>query len=278
MKKKVALITGEQGFIGSNLYVELVKRFESVIGIEEDIFNNDGWAWYIQHLIVRDKVDAVFHVGACSDTLETDANLMMTRNFEFTRILAEVCQSQRIPIIYSSSAANYGVNWIHPSNLYGWSKYAGEYAVLQAGGIALRYFNVYGPGEEHKGNMASVAYQMWNKHKNGKEVKLFLGRPQRDFIYVKDVVSANLYAYDNYLSLPKNYYDIGTCSPQSFETVLEELDIPYTYHDESATPEGYQFFTCANPFKLLSVNTQDKWSPKYSLKEGLAEYKKYLLS
>jgi ADP-L-glycero-D-manno-heptose 6-epimerase len=110
------------------------------------------------------KVEGIFHVGACSNTLETDVNYMMTRNYESTKIISDFCSENDIPLIYSSSAANYGNNQEFPSNLYGWSKYVAEQHVIQNGGVALRYFNVYGPGEEHKGKMSSVAYQMMMKH------------------------------------------------------------------------------------------------------------------
>ena len=117
--------------------------------------------------------DAVFHVGACSDTLETNVDYMMTRNYESTKIIMDWCVKNNKPMIYSSSAANYGTNNLYPSNLYGWSKYVGEGYVISNGGIALRYFNVYGPGEEDKGKMASVAYQMFIKNTKGEKITLF---------------------------------------------------------------------------------------------------------
>jgi ADP-L-glycero-D-manno-heptose 6-epimerase len=211
--------------------------------------------------------EVIFHVGACSDTLEKDVNYMMTRNFEFTKILSEFCFVNQVKMIYSSSAANYGTNGLYPSNLYGWSKYVAEQMVIQNGGIALRYFNVYGPGEEHKGKMASVALQMINKVKNGEDVKLFPGNPKRDFVYVKDVVSANIHACENYDDLSYTYYDVGFGIARSFEDVLNILNIPFTYHQESEIPKGYQFFTECDKTKWMPG-----WEPKYSLEEGLEDY------
>ena len=263
---KNILITGTDGFIGSNLLFELSDRFR-ISEINEDIFNNENWIQELTRILDEIIPDVIFHVGACSDTLETDVNYMMTRNFEFTKILSEYCLDNDVKLIYSSSAANYGTNGTYPSNLYGWSKYVAEQCVIQNGGIALRYFNVYGPGEEHKGRMASVAHQMMKKIKDGEDVKLFPGNPKRDFVYVKDVISANIYAYENYDDLQYSYYDVGFGEARSFEDVMDTLGIPYTYHDEKDIPFGYQFFTQCDFKKWMPG-----WRPKYNLEEGLKDY------
>jgi ADP-L-glycero-D-manno-heptose 6-epimerase len=161
-------------------------------------------------------------------------------------------------------------------NLYAWSKRAAEDYVVANNGVALRYFNVYGPGEGHKGKMASVAYQLWQKHIKGEEIKLFPNKPTRDFVYVKDVVDANIHADEYYYDqdLGQMAYDVGTCNSRSFEDVLQLLGIEnYSYHPESMIPEGYQFYTKAEEAMLLP-----KWSPKYSLEDGISDYKKYLLT
>ena len=162
------LITGTNGFIGKNLLNELKDQHE-ILEINEDIFNVADWYNEIYFKLNKFDPEVVFHVGACSDTLETDVNYMMTRNFEFTRRVAEWCQLLDKKFIYSSSAANYGTNEEYPSNLYGWSKYVAEQYVVKCGGIGLRYFNVYGPLEDHKGKMASVAYQMLENKKRVKK-------------------------------------------------------------------------------------------------------------
>ena len=253
-----ALVTGTNGFIGKRLKESLDIP---VVEINEDVFENSNWQEVIVSFLNEHKPSVVFHVGACSDTLETDANYIMTRNYESTKILTDWCYHNNVPIIYSSSAACYGDNELHPSNLYGWSKYVGEQYVIAKGGIALRYFNVYGAGEEHKGRMASMAYQMFK----AKKAKLFPGEPKRDFVHVEDVVSANIFAWDNYTQLAGNKYDVGSGKAHSFEYIAHNLDIPYDYHEESAIPVGYQFFTCSYQF-----NWMPGWAPKFSLKKGLA--------
>lgn len=265
------LVTGHLGFIGSALFAHLTATTDhNIMGLEADIFEHDDWQNYIQELLDTYQPDVVFHIGACTDTLETDVNYMMIRNFESTKIIADYCTANGVPLVYSSSAASYGVNSAYPSNLYGWSKYVAEQYVIHAGGIALRYFNVYGPGESHKGRMASVAYQMW---KQTDPIKLFRGSPQRDFVYVTDVVSANIFAFDNYNSLKKTYYDVGTSEPQSFESVMELMGLEFGYQPTSVIPIGYQFYTCSDRKKWLPG-----WAPKYSLAQGILEYTSYLNS
>jgi len=263
------ILTGSKGFIGSNLKVELEKQFE-VIEINEDVFNSSTWKSDVSNLFWLD-IKAVFHVGACSNTLEKDVNYMMLLNYEFSKCLSNLCKSKNVPLIYSSSAANYGVNNEYPSNLYGWSKYIAEEYIINNDGIALRYFNVYGPGEEHKGIMSSVAYQMYMKNLSEEEIKLFPGNPKRDFIYVKDIVSANMFAFENYKDLLGKFYDVGSGVAESFEKILNVLKINFEYTSRNVIPKGYQFYTCSNKLKWMKG-----WEPKYTLKEGLTEYLEYL--
>lgn len=266
------LLTGSLGFIGRNLKKKLEENNE-VIELNEDLFESEVWYQMLPMQLFNTSPDAIIHVGACSDTLEQDVNYMMTRNFESTKILMDYAESVGIPMVYSSSAASYGVNDNHPSNLYGWSKYVAESYVISKGGIGLRYFNVYGPGEEDKGKMSSVIYQMFLKHKNGEKIKLFPKKPTRDFVYIDDVVDANIYALKNYIRLKGHYYDVGSGESNSFEDMLDIVELPYGFHDESSIPEGYQFYTCSNKLKWMSG-----WEPKFSLERGVIEYKKYLIS
>ena len=249
------LITGTKGFIGGNLK----KYFDSPLELNEDTPVTREW-------LDEHKPEAVFHVGACSNTLETDVNYIMRTNYESTKIISDWCHDNNVPLIYSSSAACYGNNGVCPSNLYGWSKYVGEQYVLSRGGIALRYYNVYGPGEEHKGRMASMAFQML---KAG-STKLFPGEPKRDFIYVDDVILANLHALAHYDVLSGKKYDVGLGEAHSFEYIADTLGVPYTYHDESTIPEGYQFYTCSN-----KNNWMPGWAPQYSIKTTLQLCKTY---
>lgn len=264
MKSKV-ILTGSIGFIGSNLKKLLLEEWE-VLEINEEIFGHSDWEKKIQDLFIG-KIEAVFHVGACSDTLEKNVNYMMEVNYEFTRLISDLCSLNEIPLIYSSSAANYGTTGKYPSNLYGWSKYSGENYVISKGGIALRYFNVYGPGESHKGKMSSVAYQMIQKYRTGEDINLFPKKPRRDFVYIKDVISANLYAFKNYANLSGRYYEVGSGESRPFEDVLNILEIPFGYLPEESIPEGYQFFTISDGKKWMSG-----WSPNWKLEKGLADY------
>ena len=221
----------------------------------------------LKNILTETKPIGIFHVGACSNTLETDANYMMIRNYEFTRILSDWSKDNHSKLIYSSSAANYGINGEYPSNLYGWSKYAAEDYVTLSGGIGLRYFNVYGKGESHKGKMASVAYQMTQKYKNKEEIKLFPLNPKRDFVYVKDVVDANIYALENYDILKGNFYEVGFGEARTFEDIMNILNIPFEYHSKDMIPKGYQFYTCSDKTKWM-----DGWKPKWNLENGLKDY------
>jgi ADP-L-glycero-D-manno-heptose 6-epimerase len=174
-------------------------------------------------------------------------------------------------LIYSSSAANYGQNDKYPSNLYGWSKYVAEQYVISNNGIGLRYFNVYGPGEENKGKMSSVAYQCYKNKNEGGDWKLFPKKPTRDFVYIKDVISANFYAEKNYEKLNKKWYEVGSGESRSFEDVLDNMGVPYSYHEEEKIPKGYQFFTCSNKIKWMHG-----WTADFNLEKGIEDYKNYL--
>ena len=262
------IITGTNGFIGQNLLIKLKETHRDILEINENIFDNPDWVIELLNVLNSFRPTVIFHVGACSDTLETNANYMMTRNYEFTRILSDYCNWNESKLIYSSSAANYGTNSLYPSNLYGWSKYVAEQYVNRLGGVSLRYFNVYGPLENQKGKMASVAYQMMEKHKQGESIKLFPGKPRRDFVYVDDVVSANIYAFENYERLHSRYYDVGSGEARTFEDVLSILGFSFTYHDEDKVPVGYQFYTKSNRNKWMTG-----WEPKFNLELGLQDYK-----
>jgi len=266
------VITGYKGFIGKRLYNALSNDNNLLLGIDESYFDDSNWIDKLKKMLYDFMPNVIFHVGACSNTLENDVNYMMLRNYESTKVITSWSKIYDIPLIYSSSAANYGINNQYPSNLYGWSKYAGENYVSLHSGINLRYFNVYGPGEDHKGNMASIAYQMFLRYKNNEEVKLFPGEPKRDFIYVDDVVSANIYAYTYYRKLYyRKYYDVGSGESRTYEDIMKIMKIPYSYHNKNMIPKGYQFNTKSDSKLWLPG-----WKPEYNLERGLLEYKKYL--
>jgi len=266
------LVTGSNGFIGKSLchYIELEMDIIPYTLEIDDFYNEQDWSLKLISELNAIDPDIVFHVGACSDTLEKRVNYMMELNYESTKIISDWARTNVRKMIYSSSAASYGVNNKFPSNLYGWSKYVAEGYIISNGGVALRYFNVYGPGESHKGKMSSVALQMYNRSKAGESIHLFPGKPERDFVYIDDVISANIYSMENYDLIKSNWYDVGSFESRTFEDVLTNIGIMnWEYTSEDWIPEGYQYFTKAT--KIIPG-----WKPKYTIEDGLKEYMKVL--
>jgi ADP-L-glycero-D-manno-heptose 6-epimerase len=237
----------------------------------EEYFNVSDWKAELTNALESANPETVFHVGACSNTLEQDVQFMMIRNYESTKVISDWCNLKGRKLIYSSSAAIYGEDGRFPSNLYGWSKYVAEDYVLKNGGVALRYFNVYGPGEELKGNMASFLYQAYLKQCAKEEVLIFPGKPLRDFVYIKDVISANIHAAEFYEYLQGKYFEVSTGLAHSFEEVLDIFGLVYKYSNQTLIPRGYQFFTQGDPSKWMKG-----WTPRFSLQHGVLEYKYYL--
>ena len=258
MQVNKPLITGHKGFIGKSL----LNKFDSSICVEKSFMNNEDWEVELAELV--NSCDIIFHIGAIADTTVSDYNDMFNYNYYFSKVLFELAAGLKKKVIYSSSAAVYGTNGI-PNSLYSWSKLVAEDYGMEIckDFVSLRYFNVYGPGEEHKGKMASVAYQAW---KSG-NFKLFPKKPKRDFVYIKDVVDANLHAVD----CNKGIYEVGTSQDRTFEDVLDNMQIEYEYHPENKIPSWYQFNTKADSRDWLPG-----WSPKYNIETGINDYKKYL--
>ncbi len=267
------LVTGGKGFIGRRLVIALKEMGFTVESLDDEYFSEPDWDKALELRLATINPEGIFHVGACSDTLEQEVEFMMTRNFESSKIISDWCTRNNRPLIYSSSAANYGVNGRYPSNLYGWSKYVAEQYVVKNFGIALRYFNVYGPGEENKANMSSFIYQAFVESLKGSKVFLFPKEPRRDFIYIDDVVSANIYAFTNFTNLRKDYFEVSTGVASTFEEMLQYFQIEFEYSDEKSIPAGYQFYTCGDSKKWMNG-----WSPNYTLAQGLKNYREYLLN
>ena len=263
---KKLLLTGHQGFIGKNIKKFLDNHNDpfDVHTLEKEFFLSKNWEVDIEEII--NSVDFVLHVGADSNTLNNDIENVMFLNFLVSKKIFDLAEKYKVPVVYSSSAACNGVNG-YPSNLYAWSKYTAEQYGINNNKefIALRYFNVYGPGEENKGNMSSIAYQAWGK----KSFTLFPKKPKRDFVYIKDIVEATTYPIFN--SVVSGVYDVGTGESKAFEEVLNELGVEIEYTEESAIPEGYQFFTQADSNKFI-----EGWVPKFNLSSGLKDYMEYL--
>ena len=246
-------VTGAAGFVGSNNVKALNERgFTDIVAVDDlsqsEKFRNLVDCEIADYLDKRDfiervksrelaKPDVVFHQGACSDTMETDGRYMLDNNYRYSLELLRWCQHERVPFVYASSAAVYGSgpefvdDGRHhvPLNVYGYSKYLfdrivrRELKTFSAPVIGLRYFNVYGPRESHKGRMASVAFHHFHQYRNDGKVRLFEsshgyadGEQRRDFVHVDDVVAVNLHFWNRPVS---GVYNVGTGAAQPFNDV-----------------------------------------------------------
>lgn len=259
------------GFIGGHIFASVYNRGEAPVGIDLPA-PNDALAC----LEVEQRLDAtvaqssgVFHIGAITDTTYVKQDIWIN-NYEFTKHLIDLCVKHKKRMVFASSAAVYGNDGDNiPKTHYAWTKKACEdYGLSQdLDFISLRYFNVYGPGEEQKGGMASIAYQAYT---NGQYHDLFPGIPERDFVYVKDVADATIHAmYDE--SIPSGVYDLGTTKSHTFEEMLTDMGCTWSHTTKDRIPLWYQFNTKADPNKLLP-----NWKPKYTLEAGCKEYREYL--
>ena len=255
MDMKIVL-TGSEGFIGGSLLKELKKDKNNNIYL----LNQDKQQWDDEITLEQtiSQCDIIFHVGAISDTTLHDCNRMLYWNYILSKRLFDLARKYDKKVVYSSSAATYGLGDGLPTNIYGWSKkLAEEYGLKSCEKfVALRYFNVYGPGEEHKGKMASVAYQAYNKG----SFTLFPKKPKRDFVYIKDVVNANLAA----AKLDRGIFDVGYGNAMSFEELVKGMGIKFNYTTEDKIPGWYQYHTCAN--KNMKI---PGWNPIYNINDVL---------
>ncbi len=186
---------------------------------------------------------------------------MLYWNYTLSKKLFDLARKYDKRVVYSSSAATYGLGDDLPTNIYGWSKKLAEEYGLKACKkfVALRYFNVYGPGENHKGKMASVAYQAYKKG----SFTLFPKNPKRDFVYIDDVVNANLAA----AKLDRGVFDVGYGEAVLFEDLVSGMGVKYDYTTEDKIPSWYQYYTCAD--KKMRV---PGWVPKYDVNKGTKKY------
>lgn len=247
------IVTGAAGFIGSNIVKALNRRGETDIIAVDNLTNGHKFrnladcdiAHYLdkhefirqvrEHLVPHD-IRAVFHQGACSNTMEHNGQYMMENNYQYSLDLLDWCQDERIPFLYASSAAVYGKGTAFreeralekPLNVYGYSKFLFDQVVRQriaqgltAQVVGFRYFNVYGMREQHKGRMASVAYHHFNQYRSQGYVNLFgayenygNGEHSRDFVSVEDVAKVNLYFFDNFEK--SGIFNLGTGRSQPF--------------------------------------------------------------
>lgn len=248
------VVTGAAGFIGANIVQGLNKlgiddviavdnltqglKFKNLLGARiSDYFDKtDFYARFARGEF--GKVDAVFHEGACSDTMEHNGRYMLDTNYRCSKDLLDACMAQGTRLLYASSAATYGASstfreepaFEHPLNVYGYSKLLFDQVVRRHLAVSpvqvagFRYFNVYGPREQHKGRMASVAFHHFNQFRENGQVKLFgeyggygPGQQQRDFVFVDDVVAVNLWFFEH--PTARGIFNLGSGKAQPFNDV-----------------------------------------------------------
>lgn len=314
------VVTGGAGFIGSNIVKTLNQQGRKDIIVVDDL--SDGKQFYNisdcdiadyldKHDFLAkvknkdpllDQIEVIFHEGACSSTTEWDGKFMMENNYEYSKVLLHACLEKKIPFLYASSASVYGGSSVFkeerehekPLNVYGYSKWQFDQYVrsiedtFQSQVVGFRYFNVYGPREQHKGSMSSVAFHFNNQIKEKNLCKLFAGHEgygdgeqRRDFIYVADVVKVNLWFWQN--PEKSGIFNLGTGRSQTFNDVANAV---IDWHGKKgvagdkeyvAFPDhlkgAYQSFTEADSSNLKAAGYTDDFA---TVEEGVNDYLNWL--
>jgi ADP-L-glycero-D-manno-heptose 6-epimerase len=308
------LVTGGAGFIGSALVWALNRRGCDDIVVCDRLGTDEKWrnlaplrfAEFVEADDLRlrlqsgvlGKFDLVLHMGACSSTTERDAGFLFRNNFEFTRDLADWSLEKNVPFVYASSAATYGdgsagmddddskLDTLRPLNMYGYSKHLFDLHAKRAGFlddiVGLKYFNVFGPNEDHKGDMRSLVHKSFSQVKNEGVIRLFKsyrkdfrdGEQKRDFLYVKDAVAMTLH-----LAATKKaggLFNIGSGVARTWidlansvfvalnqKPKIEFIEMPEAIRDK------YQYFTQADISRLRAAGYK---APVTSLEEAAKDY------
>lgn len=314
------ILTGGAGFIGTNTLIALNQSGRDDVLVVDNIADTQKWKNLVgrsfRHYIPKaqlwgwlarnpaEKLEAVIHLGACTDTMEHDFDYLTHNNIVYSQRLWQVCTERQIPFIYASSAATYGdgsrgfsddhtkTPQYRPINQYGFSKHlfdlwALEQSVTPSRWYGLKFFNVYGPFENHKGRMASVPNFAIPQVLKTQKIRLFKsyrkavadGEQRRDFVFVQDVVDILIHLLDS--STPSGLYNAGTGTAQTFNRLaaaifgalnqsqkIEYFDMPETLID------SYQYFTEADMHKLMSAGYQFRPT---SLEDGIRLYVEWFL-
>jgi ADP-L-glycero-D-manno-heptose 6-epimerase len=317
MEVKMIVVTGGAGFIGSATVWGLNKKRFFDIHIVDSLKDSEKWKnlvnlrfsdyeekeSFLKRIIyddplLKNSIDAIIHLGACSSTTEKNASYLIENNYKYTQVLCKWCLKNNKDFIYASSAATYGdgsmgfsdnienLPDLRPLNMYGYSKQLFDLWAYKNGLFdkitGLKFFNVFGPNEYHKGEMRSIIHKAYQQIKETGKIKLFKsykkeyrdGEQVRDFIYVKDAVDMILFLMENKI---KGLYNIGTGKARSFNDIaftifkilgksakIEYIDMP------DFIKEKYQYHTEADMKKLF---TEAKYEKKVmTLEEGIADY------
>ena len=315
---KLIVITGAAGFIGSCTAAYLNEKGYANLLLVDDLGKDEKWKNLLHkrfnYMISRheifnflkgreSEIEAFIHLGACSDTTESDGNYFMGNNYHFSVRLAEYALSNNHRFIYASSAATYGngslgfsddeamLDQLHPLNLYGFSKHLFDQWVQQQGllnkVVGLKYFNIFGPNECHKQRMASMVWHLYHQIKRSGKARLFQsndpdhykdGEQVRDFYYVKDAVRKTCFFLDHDLN---GIYNVGSGKTHTWnklaETIFQVLElkkkIDYISIPEDLTGK-YQNYTCADLTKFELALKENGWTFKddFTFESAIQEY------
>ena len=308
------VVTGAAGFIGSCLIARLNEdNFNHIVAVDDFSYPEKEKNLESKKILERvertaffewadanaDEIEFIFHIGARTDTAEFDYDVLRKLNLHYSQSVWKLCCDRQIPLVYASSAATYGggehgysddealIAQLKPLNPYGLSKQEfDEWALAQAKKpffwAGLKFFNVYGPNEYHKGRMASVVFHAFNQIRETGQVKLFRshrpdfrdGEQLRDFVYVKDVTDVCLFLMHH--RRDSGIYNLGSGTARTFKDLagavfqalqvpekIEFTDIPEDIRDK------YQYYTQAEMQKLMSIGYCKKF---HTLEEGVGEY------